>query len=352
MDNRRGNVLIVEDERGSRDSLKMILRPFNNVHTAENSLQAIDSLGDREFDVVTLDLKLPGIQGVELLREIKKIRPNAEIVIITGYGSLKSAIDAIRLGAADYLLKPFNVVELLDTINKVLNKKRRLDNLRNFLSNFSGLENPDMRQTVDYIHFVRVLANTLESKDRFTYHHSVRVHVYCNLIADRLGVPMEERRFMEMGAFLHDIGKIGVDNKIMLKEEKLTPQEIEVVKKHSEIGAELVAPLQLPAQVVSMIRHHHEWYDGNGYPDGLKGDQIPLLTRIISLSESLDAMIADRPYRKSMPLDDIVTELRRCSGGQWDPVLVNVLLDIIAEKGEEILPSAIDPDGKMAAASN
>ncbi len=350
MSKRRANILIIEDEVGSRDSLRMILRPFNNVFTAENGQKAVEMFADRDFDVVTLDLKLPGIHGVDLLKEIKKQQPNVEVVIITGYGSLKSAIDGIRYGAAGYLLKPFNVAELLDVVKKALEKKKRLDALRNFLSNLSVLEKPMQDQEISYRQFVSVLANALDSKDRFTYHHCIRVNIYANLIADRLNVPTEERMNLELGAFLHDIGKIGVESKIIFKPEKLSEQETEVLKKHTEIGAEIIAPLQLSPHVISMVRHHHERYDGKGYPDGLKGEQIPLLTRIISLSESMDAMVADRPYKKAMSLGEVITELKRCSGTQWDPVIVDALLGIIAEKGEEILTESIDPKGKVAIA--
>jgi putative two-component system response regulator len=349
MGNRRANILIVEDEVGSRDSLRMILRPFNNVYSAETGQKALEILAEREFDVVTLDLKLPGIQGVDLMREIKRQQPNVETVIITGYGSLKSAIDGIRYGAAGYLLKPFNVVELLDVMNKAMEKKRRLDALRNFLSNLAMIEKPVQDQGVSHLQFVRVLANTLDSKDRFTYHHCVRVNIYANLIADQLNVPAAKRTDLELGAFLHDIGKIGVETKIIFKPEKLSEQETEMLKKHTEIGADIIEPLQLSPHVVSMIRHHHERYDGKGYPDGLKGEQIPQLTRIISLAESMDAMVADRPYRKALSLNEVVSELKRCSGTQWDPVLVDALLETIAEKGEEILPVAIDPKGTVAA---
>ena len=350
MSNRKANILIVEDEVGSRDSLRMVLRPFNNVCSAETGQTALDMLEEQLFDIVTLDLKLPGIHGVDLLREIKRRQPYVEIVIITGYGNLKSAMDAIRYGAADYLLKPFNVVALLDAINKALERKRRLDMLRDFVSNMEILKKPMENQQDHYMHFVKVLSNTLDSKDRYTHRHCVRVNIYANLIADQLNIPEEKRSSLELGAFLHDIGKIGVDSKIIFKDQKLTEQEVEAVQKHPEIGTDIVAPLQLPMDVVSMIRHHHERFDGTGYPDGLRGEQIPLLTRVISLAESMDAMAADRPYRRAVPLEKVIVELKRCSGTQWDSVLVDALLTVIAERGKDILPQAIDPKGKMVTA--
>jgi len=352
MQSQKAAILVVEDELGSRDALRMILSPFNTVYTAENGQKAMEILSEKKIDLVTMDLKLPGLQGTDLLREIKRQKPDVEAVIITGYGTLKSAVDGIRYGAADYLLKPFNVTELLSVINRVLAKKRRLDTLRDFLSTLAVLEKPTGGGDDDHLQFVRVLANTLENKDRYTYHHSVRVNLYANLIADRLNLSIEERKALEVGAFLHDIGKVGVDNRIIFKESKLADPEYEVVKKHTEIGVNLIAPLELSPDVISIIRHHHERYDGKGYPDGLKGEGIPFLARIIGLVESFDAMVADRPYRKALPLEAVVKELKQCAGTQFDPVLVNALLEIIVEKGREILPEAIDPKAKVVMAES
>lgn len=348
MQSQKAAILIVEDELGSRDALRMILSPFNTVYTAENGQKAMEILSEKKVDLVTLDLKLPGLQGTDLLRDIKRQKPDVEAIIITGYGTLKSAVHGIRYGAADYLLKPFNVTELLTVINRTLEKKRRLDSLRNFLSNLAGAEYKDD----DYLQFIRVLANTLESKDRYTYHHSARVSIYANLIAERLNLPVEEKKELEVGAFLHDIGKVGVDNQIILKESKLAEPEFEAVKKHTEIGVHLIAPLGLSPDVISIIRHHHERYDGKGYPNGLKGEEVPFLARIIGLVESFDAMVADRPYRKALPLQTVVKELKQCAGTQFDPVLVNTLIEIIVEKGSEILPEAIDPQAKVVMAGS
>jgi putative nucleotidyltransferase with HDIG domain len=217
-----------------------------------------------------------------------------------------------------------------------------MDALRNFMSNLAVLEKPINGKTDDYLQFVRVLANTLESKDRYTYHHSLGVNIYANLLAARLNLSAEERKDLEIGSFLHDIGKVGVENRILFKQGKLADPEFESVKKHTEIGMKLVGPLDLSQNVLSII--HHERYDGSGYPDELRGDKIPYLARIIGLVESFDAMVADRPYRKALPLIEVISELKRCAGSHFDPSLVTVLLEIIAEKGSQILPASIDPE--------
>jgi putative nucleotidyltransferase with HDIG domain len=185
---------------------------------------------------------------------------------------------------------------------------------------------------------VRVLSETLESKDPFTHGHSSRVNYYSNLLAQKLDLSQAELRDLQVGAYLHDIGKLGVDTKIIYKEGPFTREELLLMRKHPEIGVELVSPIGLSHRVTSIIRHHHEFYDGSGYPDGLKGEAIPLITRIVSTSESFDAMVTDRPYRKALPLNEIIAELKRYAGVQFDPYLVQLLLQIIEEKGEDIFP--------------
>ncbi|MBI3810713.1 MAG: HD domain-containing protein [Nitrospirae bacterium] len=304
-----------------------------------------------------------------------------EVVILTGFGSLKTAVDAIRLGAADYLLKPFNVAEIISVINRILAKKKQRDQLTDFLNelgNMVGHESTidEVRHSLtnkpamvdflkkffnqvmepgasihsgNHLEFVRVLSETLENKDPFTHGHSSRVNYYSNLLAQKLNLSQTELRDLQVGAYLHDIGKLGVDTKIIYKEGAFTRQELLLMRRHPEIGVDLVTPIGLSQNVVSIIRHHHEFYNGTGYPDGLKGDAIPMLTRIVSTSESFDAMVTDRPYRKALPLKEIVDELKRFANVQFDPYLVQLLLEIIEEKGEDILPKRFQPSRSMTA---
>jgi putative nucleotidyltransferase with HDIG domain len=366
----RQSILIVDDEAGPREALNMILKPFYGVYNAENGHQALEMLRRTSVDLVILDLKMPGLQGTDILREIKQEKSHVEVVILTGFGSLKTAVEAIRQGAADYLLKPFNVTEIISVINRILAQKKRRDYLTNFLSELGDMigydstidrvrhaiaDQPDFLdslkdvfdrikepggscQSGNHLEFVRVLSETLESKDPFTHGHSSRVNYYSNLLAQKLDLSEAELRDLQVGAYLHDIGKLGVDSKIIYKEGPFTREELLLMRKHPEIGVDLVSPIGLSHRVTSIIRHHHEFYDGSGYPDGLKGEAIPLITRIVSTSESFDAMVTDRPYRKALPLNEIIAELKRYAGVQFDPYLVQLLLQIIEEKGEDIFP--------------
>jgi len=375
----RQSILIVDDEAGPREALNMILKPFYGVYNASDGHQALEMLRKTDVDLVIVDLKMPGLQGTDVLREIKKEKNRVEVVILTGFGSLKTAMDAIRMGAADYLLKPYNVAEIISVINRILDKKKHRDLLTDFLTQLGDMvgsecsiqmvrdslaNKPALAESLkeifdritgpvafnpagNHLEFVRVLSETLENKDPFTHGHSSRVNYYSNLLAQKLDLTQTELRDLQVGAYLHDIGKLGVDTKIIYKEGSFTRQELLMMRRHPEIGVDLVTPIGLSQGVVSIIRHHHEYYDGSGYPDGLKGDSIPLLTRIVSTSETFDAMVTDRPYRKALPLDSIVAELRRCAGTQFDPYLVKLLLEIIEEKGEEIFPNRFQQSGPI-----
>jgi len=371
----RHRILIVDDDAGPRESLNMILKPFFNIYLASNGEEALSMIKQYPIDLVILDLKMPGIQGTEVLKEIKRQHSEIEVIVLTGYGSLKSAIESIRYGAADYLLKPFNVAEIISVINKTMNKKKLYDDLKGFLKELGQLIGMDadpmsvkqglkkhedlfMRvralinkplneetnpQSVRCLDFVKVLTDTLDKKDSYTYGHSSRVNFYANLIAQKLNLSQEELDDLQIGALLHDIGKIGIENKVILKGEKFDDRELQMARRHPEMGVELVAPIGLSARVTSVIRHHHEFFDGTGYPDGLKEEAIPLLARIVSLAEVFDAMVSDRPYRKALSLAEATKELKRCAGTQFDPKLVDILVKLIEERGESFLPQHLNP---------
>src|SRR5215813_10220108 len=225
-------VLVVDDEAGPRDALKVILRPFFNNQSAESAKAAIDVLNSQPIDLITLDQKLPDRQGLDLLQDIKHDHADVEVIIITGYGSLKSAMEGIRHGAAGYLLKPFNVTELITLVNQTLEKKQRLDYLRGFLNTTSGLcgsveqcartwkdmttgyfrignkksaESHDVSETAEYL---PLLSDLLEAKDRLLLNHCSRVSFYATLLANRMNLTMAEQKSLALGSFLHDIGKV------------------------------------------------------------------------------------------------------------------------------------------------
>ncbi|MGH7164535.1 MAG: response regulator, partial [Nitrospiraceae bacterium] len=289
----KATILIVEDEPGPRNSLTMILRPFYNLHVVDNAHAARRALSEQHIDLVTLDLKLPDCQGMDLLQEIKLERNEVEVIIITGYGSLKSAMDGIRYGAVGYLLKPFNVAELIALIQQTLEKKQRLDRWRNLLaSSRSGWET-EQGATLAWNHLrelyrslvqgkrradfpdgelselASLLSELLEAKDRELLSHSSRVSGYASLLADHMNLTASERKALALGSFLHDIGKIALPDHLVSQNGETAQGDSEGFKRHPEIGARMILPLQFPAEVGQIISYHHERWDGAGYPNGL-----------------------------------------------------------------------------------
>ena len=321
-DSSKPTILIVEDEAGPREALKLILRPFYNLHSVDSAEAALHLLKEQAIDLVTLDLKLPGKQGAELLQDIKRDYEHVEVIVITGYGSLKSAMDGLRYGASGYLLKPFNVTELIAIINQSLEKKRRLEGLRGALKQFEDA----WQGRHDSSSAWKALSGLLTAKDPELVRHCNRVHGYAALLADRLSLSQEDREAVRIGALLHDIGKFGIDERLFSTIIRQGEREDEFVKFHPEVGARMVQSLALPPAVSEIIRHHHERYDGSGYPDGLKGDAIPYLARLVGLANAFDELYGERPENAPLPLEAAKDYLRRQAGILFDPSMVKQFL--------------------------
>ena len=357
------NILIVDDEIGPRESLRMILKQNYNVFTVENGYAAIQMIQQIEMDVLTLDLKMPGISGIDTLKEIRVIDPNVMVIIITGYGTLKSAIEAIRYGVFDYIPKPFNVPEIMAIIDKAIQRRKLNLKVKDALGKFfdnqlfketvidSGLflQN-EFKEITDYkwenlsptdnqncLEFAKVLAYTLEEKDPYTSGHSERVCYYSDFISKRLFFTTKDRTELQIASYLHDIGKIGISNRFINKKGTLTSTDWAIIKQHTKKSIELLIPLNLSPNIISYIQHHHERFDGTGYPDGLAGDRIPLGARIIAVSDSYDSMTSDRPYRKLLSNGEAKNELLKYAGKQFDPNLVSIFLDVLKEMEQVFL---------------
>jgi response regulator RpfG family c-di-GMP phosphodiesterase len=354
-------VLVVDDERGSRESLRMILTPHHNVLQAGSGAEALDALRTQRVELMTLDLNMPGMKGEDVMRVVRSEFPQTEIIVITGCGSLETATAGIRYGICDYLQKPFDVVQVTASVMRALSRQRARARLSQFLEQLGevvgkdrdahailsdversqklrgrlggifseragqpGEEAPlDPPRTVE---FLEVLAETIESKDRFMRGHARRVALYAGLLADRLCLSAQDHEHVRIAAFLHDLGKVGVPTDLLLRAGALDANERHLVEQHPEIGARLIKPLDIPTSIALAIRHHHEWWDGSGYPDGLAGEDIPLAARIISVADAFDAMSCDRPYRRALARQVITDEFKHFGGRQFDP---NVAKEIV-----------------------
>jgi putative two-component system response regulator len=348
-------ILIVEDEVGPRNALKVILRPFYNLHAVDTGQAALRVIKEHHIDLVTLDLKLPDRQGVNLLQEIKCERDDVEVIIITGYGSLKSAMDGIRYGAAAYLLKPFNVAELIALINQTLEKKRRLDRLRALLR-ISGeqweaeqdvatvmwqLCNPDLLQPQpkqdpdprysQYSRYAALLSELLEAKSRELFNHSSRTSFYATLLAKQMQLGSSDRKALAIGAFFHDVGKVVLANRLVARSSQLNEKDEELFRRHPDMGGRMMVAFEVPAEVGQIISYHHEHYDGSGYPNGLQGEGIPLLARIVAIAQCFDHLISGHSQQSAASVDEALERIRQASGTMFDPKLTDLFIRAVNE---------------------
>lgn len=370
----RASVLVVDDERGPRESLRMILQPTYEVMVARDGSEALQVLRSRPVDLVTLDLNMPGIQGEELMRLVRREFPDVELVIITGRGTLENATEAIRYGVADYLQKPFDVVQVSASVYRCLSRRRGRSRLVSFLSSLGEtigyqdqiesildqasqdprigrrigrlLEDEGPEAAPDTLgrslECLEVLADTVEIQSGFLRGHARRTGFYAGLLADRLQLGGSLIEHVRIAGFLHDVGKIGVPTELLMRPGALDPKERAALEKHPEIGARLVEPLGVANEIIAAIRHHHEWWDGRGYGDGLYGEQIPVSARIVAIADAYDAMTCDRPYRDALAPEVVRLELERYAGVQFDPTLAKEFLRLIetSEVPLEVLAEA------------
>jgi len=366
-ENRKPTILVVDDEAGPRDALKVILRPFFNIRSAENASSALTILNTQPIDLIALDQKLPDRQGLDLLKDIKQVYADIEVIIITGHGSVESAMEGIRHGAAGYLLKPFNVTELITLVNQTLEKKRRLDFIRGFFRSSAAAWESDhesaaswQRLTAGYQALHRstpthsmdsagdsnvlpLLSDVLESTHRQLLNHSSRVSFYATLMGTRLNLSSEAHQALVMGAFLHDIGKAHPNSGGLSVGQISSSVEDLLHTEHPSRGARIIRSAGLSADVCQIVRHHHERWDGQGFPDGLAKDDIPFLARIVSIVQTFDHWMTDIPGQPSTTVDQALGKILQESRTHFDPVLVDMFKEVLSTCTVSIPPMAMMP---------
>jgi putative nucleotidyltransferase with HDIG domain len=331
-------ILVVDDEEAIREILTTMLTAAGYAcKQAGSGLEALAVLtsGD-EFELMLSDLMMADLDGISLLGHAKEKYPDMPVVMVTAVHDISVALDAIRKGAYDYQLKPFEREHLLNTVSRALeNRRLKLEN-RNYQMNLESLVRARTEQLQgaleelkrSYDITLEVLGEALDYKDHETQGHSQRVTAYTMAIASRMGIPKEQIETIARGAFLHDIGKMAIPDQILNKPEKLTPEEITVMREHCYLGYKLVQKIPVLREAAEIVYSHQERFDGTGYPRHLKGEEIPLGARIFSVADTLDAITSHRAYRQAQSLSAARAEIKRCSGSQFDPEVVGVFLEM------------------------
>lgn len=323
-------ILLVDDEKAILTTFSMILADMGfYVKTACQAETALEIVASEKFELVFLDQFLDTTTGLELMDEMAKIDPNLYFVIFTANGSCDLAVESLKKGASDFISKPFFACDLLRSINYVQQKRELNVQKKQMMLELEGKvdEKTGELQSI-HLSVLASLAQAIEKKDTGTFGHGRRVSYISMLIAKNLGINQQEQDTLRIAALLHDIGKIGISDYLLGKRGALTREEMNEIRCHPKNGFEILKPVKHFKNILPAILHHHESYNGSGYPHGLSGEEIPLHARIISVADTYDAIISDRPYRSASTHTAAVEELRRCAGRQFDAGIVRAFTDI------------------------
>jgi len=339
-----GNILIADDEDMIRELINITLSKEGfTCYQAASAEEGLEIINSHKLDLALLDIMMPGRSGIELLKDIKQMTPDTIVLMITAMNDMDTALSCIHFGADDYITKPFNLDRVLLTVKNTLDKRRLILENRAYQANLEQKvrEQTEVIRTVmgeinlAYEHTLAALIRALDAREKEVGSHSERVMAYASLLAEASGIDELGRSVLAKGALLHDIGKIGVSDNILLKPAKLDAAEWEIMRQHPAVGYEILTGIRYFAGAADLVLSHHERYDGAGYPNGLRGEAIPISARIFALVDTLDAMTSDRPYRKALSFQAVLDEVIRCSGRQFDPKLVEVFLRIPKEAWEK-----------------
>jgi putative two-component system response regulator len=331
------NCLVVDDEPTVRRSVVRMLQAqgFNcfEAGSGREALGVLERIG--EAPLVISDMRMPEMDGVGLLEAVRERYPDTSVIMLTGMTETTTAVDCLHRGAADFLLKPISVGELQARVARVLEKRALVLQNRYYQQNLERQVHEQAQRIQElFLQGVQMLARALEAKDAYTRGHSIRVSQYAVGTARRLGFEGTSLDGIRLGGELHDIGKIGTREAVLHKPGMLTDDEFRQISEHPALGEKMLLPLaQESPDVLRIVRSHHERLDGRGFPDGLRGEKIPIEARIVAVADAFDAMTTERPYRDSRPPDAAVDELRRVAGSQLDPAAVEAFVDAFPDPG-------------------
>jgi len=328
---------VVDDEAGiARLLCGKLASNGHDCRGCHSGFEALDLVSSESFDAVISDLRMPGMDGLDLLRSVRGKHPHMGFIMATGAGDIRSGVQAMKDGADDYLQKPLDFDTLTVTLNRVLKQKKLEVEVENYRANLEKIVEERTKQLMvatrrielSYDDTLEALAAALDLRDNETAGHSRRVMAYSMEIARAMGCDHDHLKTIARAALLHDIGKIGIPDSILLQSDPLTDQQSLVMETHVRIGYELLSRVAFLAGPAEIVLTHHERFDGTGYPQGLQTTEIPLGARIFAVADALDAITSDRPYRRAQSYAAAREEISRWSGRQFDPAVVATYLSI------------------------
>ena len=329
MEEKKRRILLIDDEENNLTFMARCLHnePYELVK-CDNAIEALEIVKKTpDFDVILSDHKMPNMDGISFLEKAGKINANCIKILVTAYSDADILIDSINKAKVyRYIKKPYKPDELKMTVASAIEYLQLKEDNNNLVTDLKDL----------FSGTIKAIIEALDAKDSFTLGRSRRVTFYSLKIADKLQLPKYLIGELELAGLLHDIGMIGVSDEILYKTEKLTPEEYEEIKMHVQHGVKILEDIDQLSEVVDVVKHHHEHYDGSGYPSGIKGDEIPLLSRIIAITDAYDSMVSNRAYRKSLTPEEATEVLKNMSGKQFDPNLIQTFLEVLPDAIIEI----------------
>lgn len=343
MAKKRNSVLVVDDESTIREVLSRTLSDEGYAcRSAGNVDEALALLDEQPADLILSDIMMPGRTGVELLEDVMKRTQNTAVIMVTAVADTQTAIKAMKMGAFDYVTKPFNLVEVLMSVERALEKRALIISNREYREHLEQKveeQTGQIRET--FLGAVKSLAQALEAKDPYTNGHSVRVTQISVTLAQEMGLGKQFIEKIRLAGLVHDIGKIGVPEEILHKPDKLTDEEFDFIKSHPSKGEKILRPVIKDPEVLDIVRSHHERFAGGGYPNGLEKEAIPLGARIMAVADAYDAMTSNRPYRRALTPENARAQLQASRGSQFDPEMVDLFIKV--EKKMPFCPVSASP---------
>lgn len=359
-----GTILIADDSIPFRNSMETILRREGYVTlTASDGAQSLRLLEENDVDLVLSDIRMPGMDGLTLLEQIRSRTPDIPVVLITAWPSVEFTLRALRAGARDFLTKPTSPADLLHIVKNQMKLRqiwkeefRAKGNVeQSILHQLGQIREFNGGQFDELMPVLETLANILDAREHETQAHSERVSVYSEYLAERIGETDCDLQTIRIGGLMHDIGKMGIPDSVLLKPGQLDAQDWKIMKQHPQIGYNLVAGIPGLMRAAELVLSHHERWDGKGYPRGLKQKEIPFGARVFTLVDTMDAMLSDRPYRKALTYSEVrsVVELNR--GTQFDPEIADAFLaisehewvQVVAERCPNLSRLTMDAPGNL-----